>query len=839
MQFPKFCFPTLLLVFSVNLTAQTTQELTTQEYLEQLFGSGQTYWQIKTQADAYFQNKYPNYSAEELCVGEHRDGDFVKYQRWLSFWKDHLNDDGSLGDFTQTTNAGGPNKASKMADCSDSQMMVDWNNINYSGNMGWQIDQGRTCAIAFHPTNPDIFFVGAGFGGLWKTTDGGINYVNLNDNLPHMAVSSIIIDPANPDHMAIALSDNVWYGPPTIGVYITNDGGLTFNESSLTSQLNLNRYIYYMDQNPSNPNEIMLACSNGIFKTIDFFETYDQITAWNTRSIKYSKTNSNIVYAGGSNGQFYKSEDGGENFTMITDFGTGTVRVAVSHETGSARVAASNGLFLYTSEDHGATFGSSDLPEDNMVIEFAKNDDNIILAGNFEVYRSNNFGASFSTLTHWLGDAGLPHIHVDQRNVFVNPNSPDFIYLCNDGGITRYRISTGDFTNLSEHLNITQYYDIAVSQTETMVVGAGSQDNGNVSRDTDGSWFAYASTGDGMGQEIDPSNADTRYFSYQYGGLRRWVSGGVTNIEPPGEDNEAGDWETPFKIDPNNSNRIVVGYNSVYASDDQGDTWVTIGDVVNPIDNLETIAIAPSNSNKIYATQHNNLYVKSAGVDAWSEFGTPINQSITDLEVDPLDENTIYISYAGYSAGNKVFKSVDGGANWTNISGSLPNLPIMSLETYETNPGGVFVGTYGAVYYVDDQLGDWVKVGCVPNTSVKDIEIQYFTNKIFIGTHGRGIFEAELTFQFASVWSYEENQGQLTLYPNPAQDVVYIASTDSDINNATVRLTDATGKELAFEYTVNSTNQLTITNLDLKPGIYFVRIEMPDRETAIMKFICE
>ena len=187
----------------------------TSEYLEELFSSGKTFEEITSAADSYFENKYPELTPYELTTGEYRDGDFVKYQRWKAFWKLHLNDDGTLGDFTKAarnTNRSGL----KTPECSGDEFMVDWTNSNYAANMGWQIDQGRTSSMAFHPIDPNTYWVGAAFGGLWKTTDGGSTYSLLNDDLPLAAISGIAIDPTDPDKIAIALSDIVWYGPPGI-----------------------------------------------------------------------------------------------------------------------------------------------------------------------------------------------------------------------------------------------------------------------------------------------------------------------------------------------------------------------------------------------------------------------------------------------------------------------------------------------------------------------------------------------------------------------------------------------------------------------------------------------
>ena len=152
---------------------------------------------------------------------------------------------------------------------------------------------------------------------------------------------------------------------------------------------------------------------------------------------------------------------------------------------------------------------------------------------------------------------------------------------------------------------------------------------------------------------------------------------------------------------------------------------------------MNEIAIAPSNGNRVYTTRGSNLFVKDLDGNTWTKKAMP--KSITDIEVAPDDENTIYISIPGFTAGAKVYKSTDAGSNWTNISGSLPNVPIGAIEIYEDAPGGLFVGSDAGVYYIDNNLSDWVEYGNLPHTRVEDIEIQYSVQLIRIGTHGRGV----------------------------------------------------------------------------------------------------
>lgn len=832
------CFAALLMSVSpiLSQSADSDSEISTARYLEELFHSGQTFDAIVNSADTYFEEKYPGLTPRELCEGPFRDGDFVKYQRWQAFWKHHLKPDGTLADFTQYTR---PTRGDRGADCDDNEFAVEWSNINYLSNMGLQIDQGRTNCIAFHPTNPDIQYVGAAWGGLWKTTDGGASYTILNDDLPLAAVCGIVIDPDNPDNLTIALSDIVWYGPSGVGVYKSTDGGETFSPASLAWSLSEGVRIYYMDQNPFNPGEILLATSDGLYRTTDFFETSTEVMSGNMRSVKYSPSTENTVFAGGSSGQLYKSTDGGVTFSLVNDFGGGHVRIAVSIAPGSTTLALTHDNQLETSSDNGETFSSHGLPESNMVIEFAPGSETILNVGNFEVHRSNDFGATFSPVSHWLGDDGLPFIHVDQRNVFVNPLEPDFVYFCNDGGIFRYDVPADEFENLSTDLIITQYYDIAVSQSEDLVLGGGSQDNGNIYRESDGEWNPYAQTGDGMGQDIDPVDAGYRYWSYQYGGLRRWFEGDNDNIVPAAADDAGGGaWETPFKLDPNDHNRIVVGYNAVYASDNNGTTWETVGDMVSPGADLNQLAIAPSNSDKIYASQGRRLFVKSPGVDEWVEYSTPVFAQITDLEVDPEDENIVYICYDGYIDDKKVYRSDDGGENWVNLTANLPNLPFMSIELYHDVPGAIFAGTYGAVFYKDETNDEWRKYGCLPNTSVSDIEIQYQTQKVFIGTHGRGIFEAPISLYAAGQTDLTRNN-DFEIYPNPATDQVSIVMATELESEVTVEIMDMTGRVVEVSAQKNTAGTLTLDCGHLNRGNYILKVTFANGQQEARKLVLQ
>jgi len=732
--------------------------LFTQSSLEDIFSSTRDFSEIVDRGNAYFTAKHPGLDPETLTKGQFRDGEYVKFQRWQHFWRERLNPDGTLGDISLPAKK---QRASRPQRSNNPYAGVPWTEINYTDYITVQIGLGRTTSMGFHPSDVNTFYVGAAIGGIWKTTDGGQSYTPLGDELPFLAVSAIVVDQANPSTLYIAVSDHLWYGPSGIGIYKSTDGGATWNPTALSFSFGQNVRIYAMVANPTNAQEMYVATATGLFKTTDGFASVEQTISGDCRDVRLRPNNAATVYAGMRNGRVLKSTNGGNSFTEVADFGGSSVFLAVS-PLNDQLLYARHGNSLHQSFDTGQSFPSTrSLAENNEVFVIAPGSTSTILSGNFECYRSDDDGATVNVITDWLGRDNLPLVHVDQRNMFINPLENDAVYYCNDGGLYRYNVSSATFDNLSDGLAITQYYDIAVSQTDANVVGGGSQDNGNVFRQSDGSWLQYAGTGDGMNQAIDPTDASIRYWSYQNGGIRRWQNGSNRNIEPPGVGNE-GAWETPYKIDPSNPARLVAGYKKVWESFDRGNTWNSISNELSG-SNMNELAIAPSNGERIYVTNGSLLYVKSTGSDTWTTQSLP--GSVSDIEVDPIDMNKVYVSLPGYSAGNKIYVSEDAGASWTNISGTLPNTSVGALELYHDVPGGVFVGTDLGVYYRDNQLTDWLPYGDLPNTRVEDIEIQYAAQLIRVGTHGRGVLEASIVVESCSPSSPDgDNDGVCDLF---------------------------------------------------------------------------
>ncbi|MDG1332479.1 MAG: hypothetical protein P8P74_09120, partial [Crocinitomicaceae bacterium] len=520
---PKF-FLNASIIIAPTLCAIGQSEIK-KEIESILFDTNRTYAEITEHVDSIFNSHDYGYVSINL------DGAKEKYERWKSFWENCQDENGYLVDFTQYFRNAQLQKSVEW--CDGVEIDAEWTNLNYNENMGYQIDHGRTTCMTFSPSDINTFYVGSAWGGIWKTTDAGASYMNVNDRLPLAAVSGIYIDPADEDHLLISLGDNLNGGANSIGIYESTDAGVSFQATSVDFPLTDNKKIYALTSNPGNTDVLFAATSYGLLRSDDFFDSYTTVQTGSMHSIQFSQSSSTICYATSNSGRLYKSTDSGLTFSLVSDFGSGAARLDVDDADVNRLVVTCNDQVFY-STDGAVNFTQSTMPENNCVVNLIPGTSDGMVVGNFDTYRSDDGGVNFYPISHWLGNNGLSLIHVDHRNCFSNPHFPDKVYLCNDGGIFRYNHVTDDFTNLSKDLIITQYYDIAVSDVDTMVLGGGSQDNGNVTRNSNGSWEAYAGTGDGMEQAIHLSNPNIRFWEYQLGGMRRYdaLTGNNSNIEP-------------------------------------------------------------------------------------------------------------------------------------------------------------------------------------------------------------------------------------------------------------------------------------------------------------------
>lgn len=606
---------------------------------------------------------------------------------------------------------------------------------------------GRVNAIHFDPRSSKTIYIGAPDGGVWKSTDGGATWTPKFDFQPTISLGDVAIDATNPDIVYAATSDAFGYNTPfwggtySIGVRKSTDGGNSWAATGLNWTVGQLRTIRRLVIHPSDGNILLAATSDGLYRTADAGVTWKRILTASTYDVEFQQNNGLIAYA--TTDHVLKSVDAGVTFTTLTA-SCGGARYSVE-------IARRNPNVLYTlcttgtvqkSTDAGVTWTTTTPPGvtlygyyDNVLAVSPVNDSVVYVAG-FNIRRSVDGGVTWSSVPV----AG----HVDNHAIRFFPRSGTSLLVGNDGGLFKSINSGATWTSLNQGLSITQFYGLGISRTSPTIMVLGAQDNGNMKYNA-GVWTNITNA-DGMRGFIDWSNSNNIYASIQNGGLNRSTNGGATftGISTP----SSGAWVTPWVQDPKVSNTIYAATDKVYKSTNQGTAWTAISGSLSGIFRFTVLQVARINSNFIYAGSGTKLYRTRNGGTTWTDItaGLPVATNfLMELAIHDYDPNIVYVTFSGYNAGQKVYKSCDGGLSWTNISGSLPNIPVNAIvhERKYNNP--LYVGTDAGVYYINDDLSDWIpyKWG-LPNVIVDQLEIHYGTKVIRAATYGRGAWQAPL-----------------------------------------------------------------------------------------------
>ena len=656
---------------------------------------------------------------------------------------------------------------------------------------------GRVNTIAFHPTNPNIIYIGAPAGGFWKSINGGQTWETTTDFLTNLGVSDIAINPNNPDEIYIITGDRDGGDTYSYGLMKSLDGGASFT----TTGLSFNITNYYRGNrvliDPNNTDVIIVATSNGIYRSSDngvnFAHTLSSI---NMTDIEFHSTNTNIIYgASKGNTSIYKSLDNGINWFQAGNGLPSTnnvVRacVAVTPDNPSVVYALfgdnNNGFYgLYKSTDEGANWtqqsdspnllGWSTTGSDNdgqawydLALAVDPNNEQIVFVGGVNCWKSTNGGQSWNINTHWYGGGGAEYMHADIHMLKYNLLD-NRIYSGNDGGL--YFSDNGiTWTDISDGLQISQFYSLGVSQTVQDKVITGSQDNGTLLKEPS-NWSAVIG-GDGMECIIDYTNANIMYGEVYYGDIRKSTNGGnsFSSIAPSNN----GAWETPYELDKNNPNIIYAGYDELYKTADGGNNWSVITNGETNGGKIDEIGISASNPDVIYFTDGANVFKTTDGGNNWIQINNNLPYKyISYIIVHPTDENKAWVTFSGYTSGEKVYKTLDGGNNWINISGTLPNLPVNCIELDKNDSlETVYIGTDLGVYRSDSTLNDWNQFNnnSLPNVIVTELEIQYQSNKLIAATYGRGLWNInlEITSPPIANFSYSDS-----VFCNTPADVTF------------------------------------------------------------------
>ncbi|MBL0343186.1 MAG: T9SS type A sorting domain-containing protein [Bacteroidetes bacterium] len=276
---------------------------------------------------------------------------------------------------------------------------------------------------------------------------------------------------------------------------------------------------------------------------------------------------------------------------------------------------------------------------------------------------------------------------------------------------------------------------------------------------------------------------------------------------------------------PTDPNTLVMGKSQIYFTTNGGSSWSQMGNISGANSKFIAIAIAPSDPQTLYAATAHEFFVTSNGGNSWNLAATSTD-AITYIAVSPNNPQQVWVTNSGYTSGEKVYTTNDGGNNWVNFSGSLPNIPVNCIVFQNGSNDGLYIGTDLGVFYRDNNMNDWIQYNNgLPNVIVNELEISYNNNKLWAATFGRGLWRSDL---YNSV-GVEENEvyNNFIISPNPTKDVISIQGELKFAKSVKINLTNTIGQTVLSKE-IKAENNFVNEQLDLKflnNGFYFLNID--------------
>jgi len=745
---------------------------------------------------------------------------------------------------------------------------------------------GRVTDIARHPTLESVFYIGASVGGIFKTTNGGVDWIPIFEDVPSQSIGNIAISKSNPEILYVGTGEanasatsGAFFGS---GVYKTENGG----ESWSSAGLELSNHIGRLVVDDRDPNIVVAAATGklygkgtnrGVYKTIDGGENWEQlfIVSDSTACIDVAvhPEDGNIIYAamwertrepyqrdyGGPTSGIYRTLDGGASWTRLEnglpDNFSSRGRIGLSlcksdpdvlYATITDNEISNSFLGVFRTDNGGDLWEevSFDLPG-NTFSSFGW------FFGNIRCNPTDKEEAYVLGLNAFKKQSGednwdlLTGMHVDMHALEFFDRDPNDILIGNDGGLYR-SIDGGENFSFFDNLPITQFYNIEIDFQRPERIFGGTQDNntiGTFTGDTDD--YERLLGGDGFHVNVDPRNSDVIYAEFQFGNLRKSVNGGTIFFEVLNgiDEDDRNNWNTPVILSPQNLDVLYYGTQRLYRTTDNADNWTAISDDLtkgqhpsgsSTFGTLTTIAPSHTDPNVIYTgSDDGTLYVTRDGGLQWNNINTELPERyVTKISVNPLADNEAIVTYSGYRYLDyqpHIMMTTDYGNTWTDISSNLPEFPINDIEYDPFDQDVLYIATDMGVWTSINKGAEWTPLGVdLATTIVNDIKIHAPSYRMVAGTFGRSIFSIDLNV-LSSV--EESNSFDFVMYPNPVSKNTPV-TISTDFERFTVNVFDVNGKS------VLSLKDKKNFDVAFLPGLYTVLISS-GKQTSSQKLIVQ
>lgn len=700
---------------------------------------------------------------------------------------------------------------------------------------------GRITDVEMHPSSMQVMYLCAASGGIFKSINAGTSWLPIFDDQPTLSIGDLAIAPSDPNTLYAGTGEaNAGGGSLTydgMGIFKSDDAGNTWNYAGLDSTRNTGRIAI----NPFNKDIVYAATmgdlfgntsQRGIYKTYNGGSSWQQVLFLNDSTgaidVVVHPQNPDTVYAcmwtrvrrpdrrnyGGPASGIYRSYDGGNTWTKLTNGlsipgNPGRIGIDISQSdpdilfaTVTDETGAHQGIFkTINSGDSwtpvGATGGFATYSYWYGRIKIDPVDPDVVFFIDFDLHKSTNGGISWNT--------PATAVHVDQHEVYIHPLNNNLILLGNDGGF--YKSNNGGSTwTHNETLPITQFYTCEMDEQNPLTLYGGTQDNGVITTATGNlnDWYQIWG-GDGFVVLVDPNDPSQVYTESQYGNLNT----GTTGIPF----NDRFNWNTPFILNPLNSNSLFLGTNKMYKSTNRGQSWNVIspdltGNTGNanfsPIvyETITTIAVSAADTNIIYAgTDDGHVWTTVNNGVSWNDIssGLPVRW-VTRIAADPFDPLQAYVALSGYRYHDNmshIYHTDNGGQSWTDIGGNLPDVPINDV-VIDTVNNSLYVATDAGVFYSYSGSTNWQVLGTsLPLAPVTDLRIHYPTMTLLAATYGRSMYKYDLnTLTTLANFQSAKNNISISLHPVPFKNNAFVQLYLPENSSGKLSIYDNSGKEI-------------------------------------------
>ncbi|MEO0849909.1 MAG: hypothetical protein AAFY04_00685 [Pseudomonadota bacterium] len=674
---------------------------------------------------------------------------------------------------------------------------------------------GRANAIAGSAAAPFTFYLGT-TGGVFKTTNAGVSWAAVSDEDFNTApIGALAVAPSNPNIVVAGTGESAFRGVASSqgdGVYRSVDGGASWQHVGLKETRQIGEIVIH----PTNPDIIWVAAQGdswapnserGVYKSVDGGKNWRHtLTGENENSgavdLRIDPTNPLILYAamwdherepwqmrsGGPGSGIWKSTDGGENWSRLTDDLPETMG-----KIGIAPSGAKPGLVfavIEAGDKKGGVYKSTDYGDSWTQVNKSRKvqarswyymhifadpkDAETVYVMNADFHKSTDGGKSFTS---------VPDRHTDHHDVWINPENPNIIANANDGG---GNISLDGAASWSEQHNqpTAQFYRVITDNQVPYRLYAGQQDNSTVSipvRGADGAigrddYFAVGG-GESAHVALDPDNPryiyagsylgyiteyDTKTRTTRYIAAYPELEFGVA----PSERKYRWNWNAPIVVSAHDPKVIYHGGNHVMVSRDRGQTWAEHSPdltrdeedkqgpgglpITNEVsENYNTIlylADSPHKAGILWAgTDDGRLQVTRDDGKSWADV-TPAGVSdgmFNAIEVSPHNAGTAYVAFTRYKMGDQnpyIYQTSDYGKTWSRRDSGLPDDAFVRVVREDVKkPGLLFAGTEKGVFYSSDAGANWASLRLeMPSVPITDLRVK--ARDLVVATQGRGFW---------------------------------------------------------------------------------------------------